>query len=76
MKERLNELLACFEKELIESSFEAIKQYLDEYDAAGLDNLNDKLGAIDDQLDHAKWQLRNIKGTITFTADTIRKKGD
>ena len=74
--EKLNELLGCFEKELIESSFEAIKQYLDEYDAAGLDNLNDKLGAIDEQLDHVKWQLGNIKATVFLTADTIRKQGD
>lgn len=48
----LEELLRCFENDLIDNSFESIKMMLDKKDASGLDNLNDRLGSIEDKLDH------------------------
>lgn len=75
MKERLNELLACFEKELIESSFDSMKQYLDECDAAGLDNLVNILSGLQEQLYHLDGQISGMKTVANYTIKRI-KEGD
>lgn len=67
----LEELLRCFENDLIDSSFESIKMMLDKKNASGLDNLNDRLGSLEDKLDHVKWQIGNIKQVVNFTKESV-----
>lgn len=67
----LEELLRCFESDLIEYSFESIKKMLDEKNASGLKNLNDMLSFLEERLDHAKWQLNSIKQVVNFTKEAI-----
>lgn len=67
----LEELLRCFESDLIDSSFESIKMMLDKKSASGLDNLNDRLGSIEDKLDHIRWQIGSIKQVVNFTKETV-----
>lgn len=67
----LEELLRCFEGDLIESSFESIKMMLDKKDASGLDNLNDRLGSIEEKLDHVKWQVGSVKQVVNFTKEAV-----
>lgn len=67
----LEELLRCFEGDLIESSFESIKMMLDKKDASGLDNLNDRLGSLEEKLDHAKWQIGSVKQVVAAVKGTV-----
>lgn len=67
----LEELLRCFESDLIEHSFESIKMMLDEKNASGLDNLNDILGLFEKRLDHAKWQINSIKQVVGYVKEAI-----
>lgn len=67
----LEELLRCFESDLIENSFESIKMMLDKKSTSGLDNLNDRLGSLEEKLDHAKWQIGSIKQVVNFTKEAV-----
>lgn len=67
----LEELLKSFESDLIDSSFHSIKMMLDEKDASGLDNLNDRLGSLEEMLDHTKWQINSVKQVVAAVKETV-----
>lgn len=67
----LEELLRCFESDLIENSFQSIKKMLDEKNASGLDNLNVRLDLLEKLLDHAKWQLGSVKQVVGYVKEAI-----